>query len=404
MTPAPTPAAKALPLPEFVALLALLMAMVAFSIDAMLPSLPEIAASLSPENVNRAQLVLTSFVLGMGLGTFFVGPISDAIGRKVTLGGGLAIYIAAATAALWANSLEFLLIARFVQGLGASSGRIVPMALIRDLHSGPQMAKITSIIMMFFMLIPAIAPTVGGLIALQFGWRGVFGAFVLFGLVSVVWMGLRQPETLPKERRRPLVPAKLISGAAEVLGNRDVRIYTLVISLGFGQMFTLLSTAQQLYAAYGVTTTFPYWFGAGAIVAGTASLFNARFVMRLGMQRLARGGYLMQIGFSAVMLVLVLSGFVTGPQALPVLFIWVVSVFFIAGITFGNINAMAMQRMGHLAGMTASVLSAFSTVGAVMIAAPVGQMFSGSPEPLVITTLICSGLAWWLLGRTDPAA
>lgn len=404
MTPAPQPAAKSLPLPEFVALLAMLMALVAFSIDAMLPSLPDIAQALSPGNVNRAQLVLTAFMMGMGLGTFFVGPISDAAGRKATLAGGLAVYILGAAAALWANSLEVLLLARFVQGLGASCGRIVPMALIRDLHSGPQMARITSIIMMFFMLIPAIAPTVGGLIALQFGWRGVFAVFILFGLVAFAWMMIRQPETLPRERRRALRPAELISGAVEVMGNREVRIYTLVITLGFGQMFAILSSAQQLYAAYGVTETFPYWFGAGAVLAATASFFNARFVIRLGMLRLARGGYLMQIGASAVMLVLVLSGLALGPQAMPVLFIWVVSVFFIAGITFGNINALAMQKMGHLAGMTASVLSAFSTIGAVLIAAPVGQMFSGSPLPLVLTTLVCSGLAWLLLGRVRPAS
>jgi DHA1 family bicyclomycin/chloramphenicol resistance-like MFS transporter len=222
--------------------------------------------------------------------------------------------------------------------------------------------------------------------------------------VAFAWMMICQPETLPRERRRALRPAELISGAMEVMGNREVRIYTLVITLGFGQMFAILSSAQQLYAAYGVTDTFPYWFGAGAILAATASFFNARFVIRLGMLRLARGGYLMQIGASAVMLVLVLSGLALGPQAMPVLFIWVVSVFFIAGITFGNINALAMQKMGHLAGMTASVLSAFSTIGAVLIAAPVGQMFSGSPLPLVLTTLVCSGLAWLLLGRVRPAS
>ncbi|MFT3689211.1 multidrug effflux MFS transporter [Paenirhodobacter sp.] len=403
MTPAPQPAAKSLPLPEFVALLALLMSMVAFSIDAMLPSLPDIAAALSPENVNRAQLVLTSFMLGMGLGTFFVGPISDAAGRKPTLAGGLAIYLVGAAAAIWANSLELLLLARFVQGLGASTGRIVPMALIRDLHAGPNMAKITSIIMMFFMLVPAIAPTLGGFIAHHFGWRGVFGAFLIFGVICFGWMMIRQPETLPRERRRRLVPSQLIAGAAEVLGNRDVRIYTLVLTLGFGQMFTILSTAQQLYAAYGVTDTFPYWLGAGAILASSASFINARFVIRLGMMRLARGGYLMQVVLSALMLVLVLAGVAIGPQALPILFLWVVSVFFIAGITFGNINAMAMQGMGHLAGMTASVLTAFSTVGAVLIGGPIGQMFTGSPLPLVVTTLICSAIAWVMLGRTKPA-
>ncbi|HEY0274884.1 MAG TPA: multidrug effflux MFS transporter, partial [Paenirhodobacter sp.] len=373
MTASPQPAAKRLRLPEFVAFLAFLMALVAFSIDAMLPSLPDIARTLSPADVNRAQLVLTTFMLGMGLGTFFAGPVSDAVGRKPTLATGLAIYIGGALAAVWADSLELLLIARFVQGFGASTGRIVSMALIRDLYAGPEMAKITSFVMMFFILIPAVAPSIGGLLALQFGWRGVFGAFVVFGLVLMVWMSLRQPETLPPERRRPLVPAHLLAGAREVLSNRDVLLYTLVLTLGFGQMFALLSSAPQLFAVYGVHETFPYWFGFAAILAGTASAFNARFVVRLGMHRISRAAYLMQIIASAVMIALLLLFEVKGPGWFWLIFMWDVSVFFMAGVTFGNLNALAMQKMGHLAGMAASVITSLSTIGAVVIAAPIGQ-------------------------------
>ncbi|HEY0214100.1 MAG TPA: multidrug effflux MFS transporter [Paenirhodobacter sp.] len=400
MTPSSQPQARRLQLPEFVALLAFMMALVAFSIDAMLPSLPDIARALSPEDVNRAQLVLTAFMLGMGMGTFFAGPVSDAIGRKRTLAGGLTIYTIGALAAIWGDSLEMLLLARFIQGFGASTGRIVSMALIRDLYAGPEMAKITSFVMMFFILIPAVAPSIGGLIAAQFGWRGVFGAFVVFGMILMVWTGLRLPETLPAERRRPLVPAHLLAGAREVLSNRDVLLYTLVMTLGFGQMFALLSSAPQLFAAFGVTHTFPYWFGLAAVLAGTASVFNARFVMRLGMHRISRAAYLMQIIVSAGMIVLLQLGHVAGPKWFWLIFLWDVSIFFMAGVTFGNLNALAMQKMGHLAGMAASVIAALSTIGAVLIAAPVGLMFNGTPMPIVIATLICSVAAWWLMGRT----
>lgn len=402
MTQSPVPApVRTLSLPEFVAMLASLTATVAFSIDAMLPALPEIAATLSPGDVNRAQLVLTVFVLGMGLGTFFVGPISDAIGRKRTITGGIVIYVLGALAAAWSQSLEMLLIARFVQGIGASGPRIVPMALVRDLYAGREMAKITSFIMMLFILVPALAPTIGGAIAAVFGWRGIFGAFLVFGVLGVLWVNLRQPETLPPERRRPFVPGALLSGAREVLSDRDVRFYTAILALGFGQMFWVLSSSQQLYAAYGVHETFPLWFGAVAILAGTGSVFNARFVMRLGMRRIVRGAYLMQVCLSALMLAALLAGLVTPAGGLLAVFAWNVSVFFIAGLTFGNLNALAMQKMGHLAGMTASVVTALSTVGAVSIAAPVGLMFDGTARPVVIATLICSGLAWALMGRTD---
>lgn len=142
-------------------MLAFLFATIAFSIDAMLPALPDIAADLTPDNVNRAQLILTTFVAGMGLGTLFAGPLSDALGRKRTITIGFGIYIAATIAAIYADSLELLLVARFVQGLGAAGPRIVGLALVRDLYEGREMARISSFVMMIFIMIPAVAPTLG---------------------------------------------------------------------------------------------------------------------------------------------------------------------------------------------------------------------------------------------------
>jgi DHA1 family bicyclomycin/chloramphenicol resistance-like MFS transporter len=388
-------------MPEFTAMLAALIATVAFSIDAMLPALPEIAATLSPDNVNRAQLVLTSFVAGMGVGTFFVGPISDAFGRRPTIVGGIAIYMAGAVWAVYAQSLEVLLLARFVQGLGASGARIVPMALVRDLYSGREMARVTSFIMMLFILVPAIAPSIGAVIIAFSSWHGVFWAFVVFGLIGASWLMIRQPETLPPERRRPLHLGTLSKAVIEVLRDTDVRIYIVVLALGFGQMFALLSSAQQLFAAHGVGDTFPGWFAAMALLAGTGTIFNAKFVMKLGMRKIATGAYLMQIVASGVMLVLTLSGVTEGAPGFPFIFFWSVTVFFMAGVTFGNLNALAMQKMGHIAGLAASVITAISTVGAVVIAAPVGLLFDGSAKPIVLATLACSALAYVLMTRTQ---
>jgi len=399
-SPAVVEPPRRLSLPEFTAMLATLMATVAFSIDSMLPALPQIAAELSPEDVNRAQLVLTAFVLGMGLGTFFAGPIADAIGRRRTLFLGGTIYIIAAIVAFLSNSLELLLAARFVQGFGASGARIVPMALVRDLYAGREMAKITSFIMMLFIIVPALAPSIGGVIIGFTGWHGVFGAFVIFGLIGMSWVGIRQPETLPPEARRPLNFTALAGGAREVLGDADVRLYIVVMTLGFGQMFALLSSSQQLFATFGVTDAFPHWFAVMAVLAGLGTLFNARFVMRLGMRRIAKGSYLMQVGVSAVMVVLVVSGAMSGPWGFGFIVFYCTSVFAMAGLTFGNLNALAMQRMGHIAGMTASVVSALSTVGAVIIAAPIGLAFNGTALPIVFATLVCSAIAWWLMRRT----
>lgn len=390
---------KALSQVEFILLMAFMMGTVAFTIDAMLPSLPEIAEQLSPDNVNRAQLILTIFVLGMGVGTFFSGPISDSFGRKATLIGGTVIYLAGALISAFAGDLTFLLIGRFIQGIGASSARTVPMALIRDLYSGAQMARIISIIMTFFIVIPAIAPTLGGAIAHVTGWRGLFGAFAVFGVLGVLWLLLRQPETLPPEKRRPFDIKDLIAGAREVLGNHNVRIYTMVLTLGFGQMFAMLATSKQLYLAYGIDETFAYWFGAVALIGGSASILNARIVMRFGMFRIARSAFVMQIIASCVALGMIWADVGYGTAGLVIMFLWNGSVVAIASLSFGNINAMAMQPMGHLAGMTASVLTAISTIVAVAIAAPVGLAFNGTGVPVMLATLACSALAWYLMGR-----
>lgn len=394
---------RRLPLPEFVGMLALLFATVAFSIDAMLPALPEIAQALTPQDVNRAQLVLTSFVAGMGVGTLFAGPLSDATGRRPAIMMMTALYIVGAAMAMVSNSLEMLLLARFVQGVGSSGPRIVGVAIVRDLYAGREMAQITSFIMMIFILIPAVAPALGAVIIGFAGWHGIFAAFILFALIGTGWMMLRQPETLPPEARRPLRFDPLLAAAREVLSNRQVVLCTIVMTLGFGQMFALLSSAQQLFAdLYGKTDSFPYWFAGVALLSGTGTVFNAKFVLTLGMRRIARGAYLMQIIASVIVLVLTLSNILPEPLRFPLFFLWVASVFFMAGVTFGNLNALALQQMGHVAGMATSIISAVSTIGAVVIAAPVGLMYNGTALPIMLSTLVCSALAWYLMrGLTD---
>lgn len=389
---------RRLPMPEFIAMLAFLFATIAFSIDAMLPALPEIAAALTPDNVNRAQLILTVFVAGMGIGTLFAGPISDAIGRKRAITIGFIIYSCAAFAALFANSIEFLLVARFIQGLGAAGPRIVGLALVRDLYEGRAMARITSIVMMVFIIVPALAPAIGaGMIRLA-GWHGVFIGFLAFALIGAIWLNLRQAETLAPARRRPLQIAPLKEAAREVLSNRHVMMCTLILTLGFGQMFALLSSAQQLFGeAYGKGANFPYWFAGMALLSGSGTVLNAIFVLRFGMRRIARWAYIMQTCVSSVMLLLTLTGVLPEWLEFPAFFIWAVSVFFMAGVTFGNLNALALQTMGHIAGTAASLVAAISTVLATLIAAPVGLLYNGTAVPVICATLICSGLAWFMM-------
>ncbi len=213
---------------EFIAMIGTLFATIAFSIDSMLPALPSIAAELSPDSPNLAQLIITSFVLGMGIGTFVVGPLSDAFGRRPVIFAGAALYMLGSLWSYLAASLEGVLAARVLAGIGLAAPRIVTMAVVRDLYSGRVMARIFSFAMTVFTVFPAVAPLIGAAIIAGFGWRAIFASFVIFCFLSVGWLALRQAETLPPENRRQLRWPMIRAGVAEALSWRQMRLSILV--------------------------------------------------------------------------------------------------------------------------------------------------------------------------------
>jgi DHA1 family bicyclomycin/chloramphenicol resistance-like MFS transporter len=389
-----------LPLPEFVALIAMLFSMIALAIDAMLPALPAIAADLAPDAPGRGQLIVLAFVLGMGVGTFVVGPLSDAFGRRRIILGGVILY---ALGALWAglsSEIEFVLAARLVQGLGAAGPRIVSLAMLRDLYSGRQMARIASLAMLVFTLVPAVAPAIGATIMAFFHWRAIFLSFVLFALVAGSWFALRQPETLPAEMRKPLSAVALWGSLREVLSHRTVQLAIAAQSLLFGALFGTLANIQPLFEhTYGRGASFPAWFALIALLAGSASMVNAALVVRLGMRRMVLATTAAQAVFSSLLVLLWIGGAMPAAAAFAVFILWVTGVFFMAGLTLGNLNALALEPMGHVAGMAASVTSSVATVASVMIAAPWGLTIDGSPVPLALGVALLSAGAFAIARR-----
>jgi Arabinose efflux permease len=381
---------------EFIALMAMVVATVAFSIDAMLPALPQIGAALSPDNLNNAQLIITSFVLGMGIGTMFTGPLSDAYGRKPVMIAGAVVYVAVAGWPGPRNRLELMLAARVLMGLGASGPRVVAMALVRDIYQGRDMARIMSFVMAVFALVPALAPTLGYFIIMGFGWRAIFAAFMLFSVITLLWLLIRQPETLMPGNRRPLSIAALYTATAQMFAHRTARLSIAVQTLVFGILFIVLSSTQQVFdVTFGQGAHFHYWFGGIAILAASASLLNARLVMRLGMRAIIKAMLTIQIGITLAMIAITA---IDGPYwlAFGTYVIWVTGNFFQAGLTIGNLNALAMEDMGHIAGLAASIIAAISTIGAVLIAAPIALMFDGTPLPMAVGALVAASIALWL--------
>jgi len=388
---------------EFVAMMAMLVATVAFSIDAMLPALPQIGAELTPDALNRAQLVVTSFILGLGIGTLFTGPLSDSYGRKRVILIGSGVYIFGAALAWAAPTLELMIAARIVQGLGAAAARIVALAIVRDLYSGREMARLMSFVMMVFTLVPAISPLAGSVVIGIAGWRVIFACFAGFALISSLWLALRLDEPLALQARRPFRRAALMEAMKEVVSHRSVRLAIAVQMLCMTTLFCSISMIQQVFEAYfDRAAQFPQWFFLMALIAGSFSLLNARVVMRLGMRRMVAGALGLQIGLSGLMVL----GFALGlPPALEfALYIaWQTSVFANAALTLGNINALAMEPLGHIAGMGASVIAAIATVGSVLLTVPVGLMFNGTPMPLFLAVLVAVTVARFLMARLERA-
>jgi DHA1 family bicyclomycin/chloramphenicol resistance-like MFS transporter len=389
---------------EFIALVALLTAMVAMSIDTMLPAIGEMAAELGALNPNDRQLIILGFFAGMMGGTLLFGPLSDSIGRKPAIFMGLVLFVIGALVCMMSTSFAMLIAGRALQGFGAASPRIVSIAMVRDGVAGAAMARIMSFVMSVFMLVPILAPSIGQLVLNVASWRYIFGGFIVMAGLCALWLAFRQEETLDPGRRLPYSVGKLLASAGEVIRNPVALGYTIAVGSVFGAFTAYLGTSQQIFAEqYAQGRYFALWFGGLAVAIAVAMIFNGKVVMRLGMQKITRFAV---IGFIATwVIVLVFDLFTAGHPPLPVVGVLFFVSFFCSGLLFGNYNAMAMEPMGHIAGMASAISGALSTFIAVVFGAIAGHFYDGTLYPITIAFLIYGVLAyvaarWAERGRT----
>lgn len=374
-------------------------AMVAFSIDSMLPAMGVIADELTPDIPNRAQWVIASFFLGLGVGTLLAGPLADAIGRRPTILAGAVLYCVGAVLAWLAPSLELVLAARVLQGLGVAGPRVMTIAVTRDLYQGREMARVISLVMMVFVLVPAVAPLIGSWIMAATGWRGIFLSFIAFAALVVGWYALRQGETLAPQHRRPLRAGVLWAGMVEILCMRRVLLTILAQMLAFAIIVMMISTAQQVFAqSYDREASFPWWFALMSVASAPAGFANARLVVRYGMRRITGVAFAAQGVLAATMTALLLSP-AEVPFALYIFWMW--TAFCTAGFTIGNLNALGLEPLGHLAGLGSSVIMALATVGAVFVVAPAGVFFDGTPLVQTVLLAICGLIGWGFTRAID---
>lgn len=372
---------------EFVALIAMLTSLTALAIDAMLPALVTIGRELGVQHDNNAQLILTTLFLGLALGQIFFGPLSDATGRKPLMYVGLGIFMLGSLLSMFAQDFSHMLIGRFLQGVGASAPRVLTMALVRDCYSGRAMARVMSFTMSIFILVPMIAPSLGQGILLVAGWRSIFTLFFVLALSVAVWFWWRMPETLPAAKRRAFSFGEFWQGLKEVVSNRTSMTYTLTTGIVFGAFLGYLSSAQQiLQIQYGLGERFPLYFALLALAIGGASLLNAKLVMRYGMHWISKRALLLFTLLSGAFWLITYNS--AGHPALPLLMAYFMLAFLALGMLFGNLNALAMEPLGHIAGIGASVIGSLSTLIAIPLGTFVGQAYNGTILPLISGFLI----------------
>lgn len=386
---------------EFIALMAVMTSIIAFSIDAMLPALPQIAADLGVEDVNDRQLVVIVLFIGLALAQIVYGPLSDTLGRKPAAYWGFAIFILGSLMCVFAGSSEVMLAGRFLQGVGAAGPRIVSLALVRDLYSGRAMARIMSMVMGIFIIVPVIAPSVGQGLLLIGDWRLIFVALLVQGIIGFAWFAWRQKETLREDRRAAFSLRRIFSAFGEACGNPVTLGYTVAAGLVFGAFVGYLASTQQILAElYGLGTLFPLYFGANALAFGVASMLNARLVMKLGMRRLAGGGLAATSALSLAFFIVTLL--LDGQPPLWALMGYLLATFFFVGVLFGNFNALAMEPMGHIAGVAAAVVGSLATVISSVLGWMLGQAYDGTVRPMIAgfaALTILAGIAMILAER-----
>ncbi len=367
---------------EFIFLMAALMSTVAVSIDALLPALPEIGSSLGVVNPNHNQLLITMIFLGLGFGQLIFGPLSDSFGRKPIVYVGFVLFIIASIICVTTESFEMMIFGRVLQGVGLSSPRTMAITMIRDSYRGNYMAKIISMVVMIFILVPVIAPAFGQFLWVQYGWKSIFHVNLFIGILIMIWFWKRQPETLKKENKIRYSPRIFIDGTKEFMKHKNSVGFTLVSGFITGSFMVYLSTSQQIFEKqYHMAEMFPYIFASLAISVGFATFMNSRLVVKYGMWRIAFTATVAYVLISLLYVVLFSSG--VNPR-IEILIGFFALQFFAIGFLFGNLRALAMEPLGHIAGIGAAINGFFSTVMAVPIANYIGGFVTDSVLPLFI--------------------
>jgi MFS transporter, DHA1 family, multidrug resistance protein len=381
--------ARALGFREFLVLTAAIMACQAIAVDTMLPALPAIGRDLGVTNPNRTQWVITAYIAGIGIGQLFWGMLSDRFGRRRMLLIGFTLYVIAAAAVGMSASFETLLAWRFAHGIAAAS-MVISRSIIRDLYGGRQMARVMSLTFIVFIMVPIVAPSVGQLVLMLAPWRALFHVFCAFAAAVLVWVYFRLPETLHPEYRMTLTAGHIVRAIGQVAADRASLWYTLAVALMFGSIIGYVGMMPQIFGAvFHRPSVMPSVFALCAASMGVASFLNSTVVERFGMRIISQAGLLVFIAASGLHALVAALGL----ETLRTFIVLQGATMGCLGLIMANFGAMAMEQMGSVAGIAASLQGCVGTCGGAVVAALIGQRFNGSTVPLAVGALLCGLLS-----------
>jgi DHA1 family bicyclomycin/chloramphenicol resistance-like MFS transporter len=373
--------------PEFVAIVASIMALNPFATDMMLPAMPDIRSTFSIANPNHVQEVISVYLAGFGAGQFIMGPLSDRFGRRPILIAGMLLYSAAGLLTVLAPSFELMLLARVLQGVGTSATRVIATSIVRDCYAGRRMASVMSLAMMIFIAVPVLAPSFGQAVMLFAEWRGIFMVLTVYGLLALLWSAIRLPETLPVAKRKPLTATNVFNAFRQTLTHRQTLGYALAAGGIQSVVFAYVFSSQQIFTeVYDLGEYFPLAFAAIAIGIAAAGFLNSRIVGRYGMRVISHSALMGSLVLATITLLAAWQGWLS----FPVYMVLAIGNMFAFGLMFSNFTALAMEPQGHIAGTASSLFGSITTLIGSAVGALIGQDFNGTMLPFTTGAFLCT--------------
>lgn len=379
-------------------MMAACMALTALGVDTMLPALPQMGIDLKASHQNHLQWIIVAYFSGAGIGQLFFGTLSDWLGRRRVLIAGVIAYVVMSFAAAAATALPAMIALRFLQGIAASSASVIPRSIVRDRYVGSTMAKVTSMIYVVFLMVPVMAPSLGQLILLVLPWRAIFLLFALAGIIVALWMWRRLPETLNPEYRSAPNPRHLAHVFMFVIRERTSFYYILAITLMTATVVTYLSLMPQIFdESFKAPALLGPVFAGCAVGMALGSTLNARIVEKFGSRRISH----IALSIFTVTAIVHWLWAMSGHEGLISFIVFQTLTMACMSLSTSNFAAIAMEKVGHVAGTAASLQGVTSMVGGALIGSLVGQHWTGDVALLPLGAALCGAVALCLIFRAE---